>query len=177
MEKMTWQSIWELANKFLVHARHGEEYYDFALLHAWRVFNCLPVKTLSDSSGTPTTPYYLFYGRKPSISKFRVLFSPCIFKAYQRTESFWSIDANKQKYKRILDSKTCPQRGICGIFVGFPPRQSGYLIFIPQTRTFVISADVVFDETFSSTLSLPFAPYRNAQPIQPLGTTLDETIP
>ena len=44
----------------------------FALQYASRVHDMLPIKRLTNSMGDITTPYELWYKRKPDIKKFRV---------------------------------------------------------------------------------------------------------
>lgn len=50
----------------MVHAHVGNELYGFVLDHAWKVYNCLPVRSLSKDL-RPTTPYELFYNKKPNL--------------------------------------------------------------------------------------------------------------
>jgi len=45
------------------------------------------------------------------------------------------------------------QRGVRGIYVGFPIDQAGYLIWILSAQQFAVSADVACDKDFSSTLA------------------------
>ena len=54
------------------------------------------------------------------------------------------------------------QKGFRGIFVGIPQHQKGYLVYIPSTRNIISSYDVVFDESFSSTLAYRSRPYSEA---------------
>ena len=42
------------------------------------------------------------------------------------------------------------QRGVRGIFVGFPDNQAGWLVYAPQNGRIFSSADVAFDENFDS---------------------------
>ena len=49
-----------------------------------------------------------------------------------------------------------------GIFVGIPQHQKGYLVYVPSTRKIISSYDVVFDESFSSTLAYTSQPYSEA---------------
>ena len=77
LAERSWESIRELAFSMMVHAHVGDEFYDFALDQAWKVFNCLPIKGL-EKDGRPTTPFELFYDCKPNLSRFRVMFCPVI---------------------------------------------------------------------------------------------------
>ena len=73
LAERTWQSLRELAFSMMTHAHVGDEFYDYALQHAWKVFNCLPVRGL-EIEGRPATPFEMFIGDKPCLSKFKVLF-------------------------------------------------------------------------------------------------------
>ena len=50
----------------------------------------------------------------------------------------------------------------CGIFVGIPQHQKGYLVFIPSTRKIVSSYEIIFDETCSIGLAYTARPYSEA---------------
>jgi hypothetical protein len=113
----TWQLLRNLAFSFMNYARVGEEFGDLALEHAWKVFGVLPLKNLC-KNGVVTTPFELYYNRKPSIRKFRVLFCPCVYKVYFREKT-------TSKQTRRFDSSNHPQRGVIGIFCGFPRGQTG----------------------------------------------------
>ena len=54
------------------------------------------------------------------------------------------------------------QNGFCGIFVGIPQHQKGYLVYVPSTRKVILSYDVVFDNIVSSVLSYTSRPYSKA---------------
>jgi hypothetical protein len=72
-----WQSMREIAFKMIVHAHAPDEFYDFALEHAWKVFNCLPICDLQ-LDGKPCAPIESHTGNKPHLARFRVLFCPCV---------------------------------------------------------------------------------------------------
>ena len=55
LAERTWQSLRELAFSMMTHAQVGDEFYNYALQHAWKVFNCLPVRGL-EIEGRPATP-------------------------------------------------------------------------------------------------------------------------
>ena len=59
------------------------------------------------------------------------------------------------------------QKGFRGIFVGIPEHQKGYLVYVPSTRMIMYSYDVVFDESFSNTLSYTSQPYSEAMEMRP----------
>ena len=54
------------------------------------------------------------------------------------------------------------QKGFCGIFVGIPEHQKGYLVYIPVTRKIISSYDVLVDESFSIELAYTSQPYSEA---------------
>jgi hypothetical protein len=68
--KQTWQSIHNLAFAFMNHAHVSEHFSDFALEHAQKVFNVLPLKDLTMPDGHPCTPYKCHFGCKPNIRCF-----------------------------------------------------------------------------------------------------------
>ena len=72
-----WASVRNIAFSFLVHARVGFEYYSLALEQAWKVHACLPIKNLLRDE-KPISPYEYFFGEKPCIRRFRVMFCPCV---------------------------------------------------------------------------------------------------
>ena len=61
----------------LVHAHIGYEHLSFAFEHAWKIHACLPIKNLH-KEGVPVSPYKLFFGNKPRICHFQVLFCPWV---------------------------------------------------------------------------------------------------
>ena len=54
------------------------------------------------------------------------------------------------------------QKRFCGIFVGIPEHQKGYLVYIPSTIKLISSYNVVFDENNSSALAYMLRPYSEA---------------
>ena len=62
------------------------------------------------------------------------------------------------------------QKGFCGIFLGIPEHQKGYLVYVPSTRKIISSYDVVFKESFSSALAYTSRPYSEAMEMRPTVT-------
>ena len=60
-----------------------------------------------------------------------------------------------------------PQKGFCGIFIGIPQHQRGYLIYVPSTHKIISSHDVVFEKSFYSELAYMSHPYSEAPTMQP----------
>ncbi len=135
-----WQSIREIAFKMMVHAHVPDEFYDFALEHAWKVFCCLPIRDLQ-LNGKPCTPLESYTGIKPHLARFRVLFCPCVL----------GVGKSNQDRGPIRERWNCCERGIRAIHVGIPRYQDGWLCYIPATGSLRICADVSFDENFYST--------------------------
>jgi transposase InsO family protein len=145
----TWQSIRDIAFKTMVFAHVGDEFYDFAIEHAWKVFNLLPLRDLVDSNGDPCTPLGAYTGTKPKLSRLRVLFCPCVINNGQTKRH---IDPAKPKKARKVNTRSnCAERGTKAIHVGLPRYQNGWLCYIPSTGGLRVSQDVSFDEQFYST--------------------------
>ena len=56
----SWQTVKQIADKLLVHARLPPIFFHHALLYAVAIFNVIPVKKLVNKNGFPVTPYELF---------------------------------------------------------------------------------------------------------------------
>jgi Integrase core domain len=169
-----WKVVRLLARSFMVEARVGEAFQDFAYEHAWKVYNFLPLRSLT-LNGRATSPYELYYGHKPRISKLRVLFCPCVLKTHTATAKRPGSDS-----VRVFTDKNNAQRGLQGIFVGLPRHQAGYICYIPSTAEIRVSADVVFDENFESTMGYSERLFSSAMPTVgvslPLSADSDEDI-
>ena len=133
----------------MVHARVLEVYVHFALMYTTdHIFPVLPIKDLINKDGNPTTPHKLATGTKPSVSHLRVLFCPCVVqKAMAHVET------------KTLNMRHQAQKGFCGIFVGIPQHQKGYIVYVTSKRNIISSYNVVFDKSFSSELSYTSRPY------------------
>jgi hypothetical protein len=169
----TWQSLRQLAFAFMNYARVREDFGDMSFEHAWKVFSVLPIKELSKAN-TLITPFEKHYRRKPSLRKFHVLFCPCVYKVYdcQKTITIKSRDSKEQRITHRFNSTNHPQRGVPGIYCGHPCGQAGYLIWNPRTKSFKVSADVTFYETFQSA-----GPRRHKSFDDALPTMLPTAIP
>ena len=86
-------------------------------------------------------PFKLATGAKTSVSHLRVIFCPCVV---------WKATAHIGM--KALNMCHQAQKGIFGIFVGIPHHQKGYLVYVPGTRKIISSYDIIFYESFSSTL-------------------------
>ena len=158
--EVTWRTLRTVAHALMVHARLPEVYVNFSLIYTTdHIFPVLPIKYLINEDGDPTTPHKLATGTKPSVSNLRVLFWPCdVRKATAHVET------------KKLNMRHQAQKGFCGIFVGIPEHQKGYLVDVPNTRKVISPYDVVFDEKYYSALSYMSRPYSEAMAMRPAVT-------
>ena len=140
LTERTWQKIREIAFSMMVHAHVGDEFYEFSLDHAWKIFNCLPIRGL-ELDGRPTTPFEMFYGVKTCLERFKVLFCSIVV----------NIGPKIGTDGRVRHRRNNPERGVAGIHVGIPKNSDGWLCYIPSMNNTVIFSDVTFDENFEST--------------------------
>ena len=122
-----WGTILKLANTMIIHARLSKKFFYYAVKYAQFIHDVIPVKDLLDENGLPCTSYQLINNSKK----------------YEISDSGKRI---KNKYI---------QQGIRGIFVGFPEDSSGWFFYVPDSKRTYISLDAVFDENFTSPLSMP----------------------
>ena len=116
----------------------------------------LSIKDLINEDGNTTTTFKLATGMKPSVSHLRLLFCPCVVrKATARID------------KKALNMRHQAQNSFCSIFVGITQHQKGYILYVPGTRKIIYSYDVVFHESFSSTLAYHSQPYAKAMDVLP----------
>lgn len=160
-----WGHLRAITFRILSEARLAHRFCDVAFTYAWQIKNVLPLRGLLtpiSPLGDPDllrtcTPYERYFDKKPNVSRFHVFGCPCIVKVTHRRTN--DTDATPEN----LTTQNIIQRGVRGIFVGFPINQSGYKIFIPSSGHFLISLDVAFDEYFSSSNAYPFSIFHDAQ--------------
>ena len=153
--EVTRRTLRTVAHSLMVHAIVLEAYNNFALMYTVDyIFLVLPIKYLINEDGNSTTPFKLATGTKPSVSHLRVLFCPCVVRIYTANVGTKALNMSHQA-----------QKGFCGIFVGIPQHQKGYLVYTPRTRKIISSYDVVFYESFSSELSYMSQPYTEAMAV------------
>ena len=104
-------------------------------------------------------------GTKNSVSKPCVLFCPCVV---QKATAHFDTKA--------LNMCRQSQKGFCGILVGIPQHQKGYLIYVHRTQTIVSSHAVVFDEIFYSALAYKPPQYSEALAVQPSVSYIPHTM-
>jgi hypothetical protein len=154
LAERSWQTIHRMARSMLVHARLPDQFHFHAIRYAASVFNILPVKNLYNTEGDIASPHELFTGSKPLISNYRVFGCPVVAKRW-----VVSIDGRETVH--------CTEKGIRGIFIGFPPNQKGHLIFLPGSRTIAVWGDVMFDETFYSAIATTWRRFADGIALQP----------
>ena len=151
VERM-WQSCRKTAFGMCNNARLGWPFLHYALHYATDVMEVLPikgcVKTDEDGKTNPSCPHSLYFIEDPDvlIALYRVFGCPCVAKVYVRSTK----KDPKTKKGTALDSKNIIQRGVRGIFVGFPKDQAGWAIYIPSSGKTLASVDIAFDENFTS---------------------------
>ena len=140
--EVTRRTLRTVAHSMMVRTRVPEIYVHFALMYTtYHIFSVLPIKDLINVDGNQTTPHKLATGTKPSVSNLRMLFCRCVVqKATARVET------------KKLNMRHQAQKGFRAIFVGIPEHHKGYLVYVPSTRKIISSYDVVFDESFSSSI-------------------------
>jgi hypothetical protein len=151
-----WKQLHVTANTMLNNARLGGAFYHHAHKYAATVLNALPARNVINQDGLPSTPYFVCYGRKPTIRNFRTFGCPVYVKRYTPMHD-----------KKIITYKQQIQRATRGIFVGFPDNSAGWLVYCAELPTkFAISSDIQFDEDFESALAFDSKPYAGAVPIR-----------
>jgi transposase InsO family protein len=157
-----WSHIRAIVFKILARARLDHPFFDCAIQYAWQIKNVLPLRRLTitniDNTTRPSTPFEKYFLTKPNISRFHVFGCPCEVKVGSRRQQ------QGVAVSSLLTTTNIIQRGIRGIFVGFPIDQAGYLIYTPQSGRFLVSLDVAFDESFTSALAFPNLLYHDALP-------------
>ena len=113
-----------ITHSLMVHAIVLEAYIHFALMIMTdHIFLFLLTKDLINKDGEPITSFKLATGIKPSVSNLRVLFLNVLYGKLLHTLK-----------KKALNVCHQAQKGFCGIFVGIPHHQKGYLVYVPSIR-------------------------------------------
>jgi hypothetical protein len=152
-----WKELHATANTLLNNARLGGAFFHHAHMYAAEIINRIPARGVVDEYNLPTTPYYVCFKKKPSLTNFRVFGCPTFFKRYEPTSGGKKVTRPQQI-----------QRASRGIFVGFPHNSAGWLIYSAETKPskLTISYDVHFDEHFHSALSFDSKPFAGSVPIR-----------
>ena len=95
-----------------------------------------------NEDGELTTQFKIATGTNTSVSHLCVLFCPCVVRK-----------ATTHVDKKALNMRHQAQKCFCGIFIGIPQHQKGYLVYVPSTRKITSSYDVFFNESFYSALA------------------------
>ena len=152
-----WRTLRAIAHYLMVHARDSEAFIHLVLMYTTdHIFTFLPIKYLINKDGKTTTPFKLSTGTKLSVSYLRVIYCPCFV---------WKATAHVGT--NVLNMRHQVKKGFCGIFVGIPQHQKGYILYVPSKRNTIYSYDVVFDDFFSSVLAYTSWPYSEAMAMRP----------
>ena len=153
---MTRRTLRTIAHSLMVHARISEAYIHFVLMYtADHIFPVLPIKDLINEDGEPTTTFKISTGTKPSVSYLRVLFCPCAIRK-----------ATANVGTKAINTLHLSQEVFCGVFVGIPQHQKGYLVYVTHIRKIISSYNVVFDESFYIALAYTSQPYEEEMSMQ-----------
>ena len=120
-----WRTLFNMVRAMLLNAGLGKIWWGRALTAAAYLRNRLPSSTLPEG----TTPFELFYGRKPTIRHIKT-FGCRVF----------ILNDNPQRDK--LDN-----RGLPGIFVGYGDKVKGYLVYVFQTNRMIWTRNIKFLES------------------------------
>ena len=154
-----WATIDNMGRSMCVHARLGNHFFYHSRKYASHIINLLVPKDLLDEHGTPTTPHFLAFQRKPRIGHLRVFGCPVSFKRHRPSHE-GQVITKKQQLQRASTR---------GIFVGLPPKQAGYLIYLEDsigTAHLIVSGDATFDERFLSAIAPNVTVFQGAQDIR-----------
>ncbi|MCO5602854.1 hypothetical protein L7F22_056993 [Adiantum nelumboides] len=119
------RTIMEMARAMLAHASLPRSYWAEACNTAVYIQNRSPTHALQDM-----TPFQAYYGRKPTVSHFRVF----------GCSAFVHIPKEKRQKLDFKSKKL--------LFLGYSAESDAYRLYDPDTRTTTVSRDVVFDESF-----------------------------
>ena len=171
VERM-WQSCRKTAFGMCNNARLGWAFLHHALHYATEVMEVLPIKGCykkdEDGKYQQSCPHSMYYIDDPDvlIGQYRVFGCPCVAKVYTRSTKKDPIT----KKAATLNSKNIIQRGVRGIFIGYPKGQAGWAIYIPSSGNILASIDVAFDENFTSEgLAFNKLLYHDSRPVRGQG--------
>ncbi|MCO5600080.1 hypothetical protein L7F22_054188 [Adiantum nelumboides] len=119
------RTIMEMARAMLAHASLPQSYWAEVCNTAVYIQNRSPTHALQDM-----TPFQAYYGRKPTVSHFRVF--GCSAFVHIPKEKWQKLDFKSRKL----------------LFLGYSAESDAYRLYDPDTRTTTVSRVVVFDESF-----------------------------
>ena len=175
-----YRTIQQMTRSILIHARLDNAFWYHAARYAIHVYRAMPWKRCILPCGTQSTPYEMFKQEKPRISHFRVFGCPCVIKkhTYSQTPRKGGTIDDLISPRKGNRKNTTPQRGIRGIFIGIPSTQQGYWVYTPSTRMIHTSADIIFDEHFSTAVAHAYRPFHDALTLRPAHTEpMDPNMP
>ena len=147
--EVTCRLFYTTTHSFMVHAIFLEAYIHFSLIYTEdHIFPVLTITYLINKGGDPTTPFKIVADKETSLSNLIVLFCPYVVRK-----------ATTHVGTKALNMRHQAQKGFCGIFIGIPQHQKGYLVYIPHRRNIISSYSVVFYESLYILLSYTPQPY------------------
>ncbi|KAL4283202.1 hypothetical protein GQ457_16G007940 [Hibiscus cannabinus] len=117
------QHLLAVARALFFQSRVPIRFWGECILTATYIINRLPSKNLDGKS-----PYELLHHQLPSYSHFKVFGCLCFVS---------TLKSSRDKFT---------ERALPGIFIGYAPGIKGYKVYILQTRTIVVSRNVIFHE-------------------------------
>ena len=141
----------------MVYAQVLEAFIHFALMYTSdRILPVIPIKYLINEDGESTTPFKLAIGTELSISHLCVLFFACVVR---KAHAYFGTKSLKMLHQA--------QKGFCGISIGIPHHQKGYIVYLPHKHKIISSYDVNFYEIFSSGLEYTSQQYAESMAMKP----------
>ena len=121
-----WRTLLGIIRALLFTSPFTAIHWPFAARHATYLYNVRPHNTLE-----MTTPYENLHHKKPDLQHLRV----------------FGCEASALVDEQHRDSKLS-SRSVHGLYIGHDEKSAGYLVYVPDTKKVIISADVKFSERF-----------------------------
>jgi hypothetical protein len=155
LAEWSWQTISPMAHSLVAHAQLPDTFWYHALQYYMSIFNVLPVHRLLDEKDSASTPYEMFYKRKPNISRFCTFGCPTVIRCW--------VTKNNTNGKQT-------GWGTRGIFIGFDMNSKGYLMYAPGS----LSDDVVYDETFATAITATWQQHQDSLALRPVSSHIPD---
>ena len=155
--RVTWRTFCTIAHSLMVHDRLFKSVYSF----------CINVYNRSYIYSSTNQRYD--YQRQPnnhsiytcdSYKTFSIIFM------YNILTMHW-IESYCILWQKVLNMRHPAQKGFRGIFNGIPQHKKGYLVYVSIITKIISLYDVVFDESFSSSLAYTWQPYSEVMAMRP----------
>ena len=124
-------TLQNLSRKSLKAARAEDKFWDSAFGHGVYVTNrVITARFRKDPSKAFKTPYELYYGKKPDITKIAMYGAACVVRT-----------PNPRQHLKLDD------RGVLGVIIGNSEEHNdGFVIYCLETKRVRVSKDVIVDE-------------------------------